>query len=111
MARRRAWRISRKTSGRIGALQSGTTRTLTAVCNGRPADGPAIAGASLWLRSEWNHDGVSRFSWSVDGRDFKRLGDDYQLTWGSYRGDRIGLYSFNEVNPRGYLDVDSFTYV
>jgi hypothetical protein len=32
------------------------------------------------------------------------------LQWGSYRGDRIGIYSYNNQADAGYVDVDSFHY-
>ncbi|MBP5340336.1 MAG: hypothetical protein J6Z14_13715 [Prevotella sp.] len=35
---------------------------------------------------------------------------DYQLLWGFYRGDRIGIYNYNNVEDKGYIDVDYFHY-
>jgi hypothetical protein len=32
------------------------------------------------------------------------------LTWGAYRGSRVGLFTFNQAGERGYVDVDSVTY-
>jgi len=64
----------------------------------------------LWLRSVWGLDGRSQFSYSIDGRTFTDFGEPYQLQWGSYRGDRIGIYSFNNKAEAGYVACDSFTY-
>ena len=72
--------------------------------------GPAIASARLWLRSAWGLDGRSEFFYSLDGRDFLPFGEPYQLGWGHYRGDRIGLYTFNNDGEAGFVDVDSFEY-
>jgi hypothetical protein len=41
----------------------------------------------------------------------KRLflcGGTYQLTWGGYRGDRVGLYTYNP-NGTGYVDSVQYT--
>ena len=63
----------------------------------------------LYLRSTWGLDGLSQFSYSLDGDHYTPLGQ-YQLSWGFYRGDRIGIYCFNERGEQGYVDVDYFHY-
>ena len=55
-------------------------------------------------------DGKSQYAYSLDGREFMNFGDPYQLTWGNYRGDRIGIFSFNNKTESGYVDVDFFHY-
>jgi len=37
------------------------------------------------------------------------IGSTYQLTWGSYRGDRIGLFTVNSKTA-GWADFASFRY-
>jgi hypothetical protein len=32
------------------------------------------------------------------------------LTWSYYRGDRIGIFSYNNLADRGYIDVAAFDY-
>ncbi|WEO93269.1 RICIN domain-containing protein [Streptomyces sp. FXJ1.172] len=71
--------------------------------------GPAINQNAVWLRTSWDVNGVSRFSYSPDGSPFTSFGGTYQLTWGGYRGDRVGLYTYNP-NGAGYVDVDSVQY-
>jgi hypothetical protein len=34
----------------------------------------------------------------------------YQLGWGDYRGDRIGIFTYNNDADAGCLDCNSFTY-
>ncbi|MBR4643828.1 MAG: hypothetical protein IKO73_01535 [Bacteroidaceae bacterium] len=43
------------------------------------------------------------------GNHYTPLGQ-YQLSWGFYRGDRIGIYCFSERGAKGYIDVDYFHY-
>ena len=60
--------------------------------------------------SAWGFDGNSEYSYSTDGENFTPFGRRWQLTWGNYRGDRIGIFSYNNKSEAGYLDVDSFRY-
>lgn len=69
-----------------------------------------LTGVSLWLKSTWSLDGQSHYAYSLDGKTYTSFGDSYQLQWGSYRGDRIGIYSYNNQADAGYVDVDSFHY-
>lgn len=47
---------------------------------------------------------------AVERVGFVELEPSDQLKWGSCRGDRIGIYSFNNQTNAGYLDVDFFHY-
>ena len=71
--------------------------------------GDSINCQYLWLRSTWGLDGHSRFSYSLDGEQFTPLGS-YPLSWGYYRGDRIGIYNYNNMSDSGYIDVDYLHY-
>ena len=94
----------------FGVTQTGGVRTLTYTVDGRATPGPTVSQDALWLRSEWGFDGQSRFSYSLDGDAFTPFGPPYQLTWGDYRGDRVGIFTFNDSGERGYVDVDWFHY-
>jgi beta-xylosidase len=72
--------------------------------------GPSLTTKPLWLRSEWDLNGLCRFSYSTDGKLFTSLGESYQFAWADYRGERIGLFSYNNSGEAGYADFDSFTY-
>ena len=67
--------------------------------------GIAIPSSTLWLKSVWGLDGKSVFYYSLDGHDYIEFGQ-YQLSWGYYRGDRIGIYCFNDLSENGFIDVD-----
>ena len=62
------------------------------------------------MKSTWGLDGRSRYAFSTDCRIFTGFGSPYQLSWGFYRGDRIGIYNFNNKQEGGYLDVDFLIY-
>ncbi|WP_234329836.1 RICIN domain-containing protein [Streptomyces viridochromogenes] len=93
----------------LGVRRSGTTTTIAHNADGTLTYGPAITQNAVWLRTTWDVNGVSRFSYSLDGNVFSSFSGTYQLTWGGYRGDRVGLYTYNP-NSTGYVDVDSVQY-
>jgi beta-xylosidase len=64
----------------------------------------------IWLRSAWGLDGKATLAVSADGQRFVPVLPDFPLTWGAYRGSRVGLFTFNPDGERGYVDVDKVTY-
>lgn len=94
----------------IGVEQQNGTRILKFNHSGTMEWGPQLSGCTLWLRSVWDLDGINRFEYSFDGVHFTSFGITCQLGWGNYRGDRIGLYSYNCETEQGYIDVDQFCY-
>jgi beta-xylosidase len=91
----------RRKDGVLG-LESANNKTVTR--------GPAISTKKLWLRSTWDSDGKSNYSYSTDGKTFTSFGSPYRLEWGDYRGDRIGIFTYNNDADTGYIDCDSFSY-
>lgn len=78
--------------------------------NGNIVRGPEAASSFVWLHSVWGLDGLSRYAYSWDGDNFVDFGEPYQMVWGNYRGDRIGIYCFNDVAEKGWVDVDYLHY-
>lgn len=99
-----------KTHSALGVRQDGQVRHLEYRENGHVTTGPEIQGNQLWLKSSWGLDGHSHYAYSTDGAHFADFGSDYQLSWGNYRGDRLGIYSFNPQQETGYVDVDFLNY-
>jgi beta-xylosidase len=94
----------------IGILQSDGVRRIVFNDHGKITVGPALAARDVWLRSNWDFDGVSQFAYSTDGASFIPFGPRYQLTWSYYRGDRIAIFNFNDRTDTGHVDVDWFHY-
>ncbi len=93
-------------SASLGVVQVGAVRFLELSRDGVFTLHVELRDTALWLKSSWGLDGVSRFSYSTDGAVFLTIGDPYQLVWGSYRGDRIGLFTFNNTADTGLIDID-----
>ena len=94
----------------FGIRQENGVRSLVYSDNGKDFIVVAVTRKSIWLRSTWNAGGISRYAFSTDGKAYQTLENTYQLTWGSYRGDRIGIFNFNSKEEKGYVDVDWFRY-
>lgn len=72
--------------------------------------GRQVHSQYIWFKSRWGLDGVSQYYYSLDGDVFYPLGTPYQMVWGYYRGDRIGIYCFNDKADEGFVDVDYLHY-
>lgn len=99
-----------KTYSSLGVHQVGGERRLRHEALGATTDGPALAQEHLWLRSTWGHDGQSTYSYSLDGAAFVPLGGAWPLGWGYYRGDRVGVFTYNDHGQGGRVDVDWLRY-
>lgn len=74
-----------------------------------PGCGTRRRRTPVWLRSSWDGAGVSRFSFSLDGKVVRHR-PRLPACLGRYRGDRLGVYSFNPRAEAGFIDVDTFQY-
>lgn len=94
----------------VGVVKDGGKCFLEYRKNDEVTRGRLIETRYIWLKSSWGLDGLSRYSYSLDGDVFHPLGVPYQMVWGNYRGDRIGIYSFNNKEDKGFVDVDYVHY-
>ncbi len=94
----------------FGIKQENGERYLVYNCNEIETKGTKIAGKSVWLRSTWDYNGINHYFISTDGKSYVPFGESSQLTWGSYRGDRIGIFNYNTNAEKGYVDIDWFRY-
>jgi beta-xylosidase len=94
----------------LGISQTGNVRNLEFNTPKGIKSGPEITGSWLWIKSTWGLDGLAKFYFSTDGKTYTPLGDTYQLGWGFYRGNRIGIYSYNNLTENGFIDIEDFTY-
>ncbi len=94
----------------IGVVKEGDACYLEYRKNNQITRGAQLTTPYIWLKSKWGLDGKSYFYYSQDGDHFMPFGDPYQLVWGNYRGDRLGIYCFNDNQESGFVDVDYFHY-
>ena len=94
----------------LAIVQNAGNRRLLFHTPGESSFGAPLNSFKIWLRSTWRYDGQSQFAYSLDGVHFRDIGLPYGLTWGNYRGDRVGLFTFNNSGDGGFVDVDRFDY-
>jgi beta-xylosidase len=63
------------------------------------------APSTLWLRTVWGLEGQARYLFSTDGRRWTDTGILYQMQWAFYRGDRIGLFTYNDRASEGSAEL------
>ncbi len=99
----------------VGIVKSGKTTTLRCFDQHKndTVDTPlTLNGGKIWLRFEGDFDNDrGYYCYSLDGKDFKRIGNEillgYQLT--TFQGSRLSLFAFNTAGRNGgYAEFDNF---
>jgi beta-xylosidase len=94
----------------VGVIQQHGKRSLFFRSGSKHTAGSEVSGSAVWLRTTWGLDGIADFSFSINGDSYQAIGEPFQMTWSAYRGDRIGLFSYNSAQEAGYADFDWFHY-
>lgn len=94
----------------VGVKQDGDGRYLVLMENDNETLAGKLSDTTIWLRSVWDHAGICQYFYSTNGDTFLPLGKKLKLTWGSYRGDRVGIVNYNIKDDTGYIDADLFKY-
>lgn len=102
--------FSTKSYSLFGVRQTSGGRSLVLVIDGKETVVGASKGKILYLRSSWGIDGVGHYAYSFNNKHFTELEPTHRFAWGSYRGDRVGIFNFNVLGNAGYVDVDWFRY-
>lgn len=77
--------------------------------NGNVIEGPELPGDTLYIRT--TIDGHrARFAYSPDNATWTNFGPEFLLTFGRWKGDRLGCYCWNDASESGHLDIDWFSY-
>jgi beta-xylosidase len=97
---------------RISVRREGGTRRLVYQEDQAIVHGISLSEdtAEIWLRSCVDAAFISRCQYSLDGETFVGFGLPYQLRWGNYRGDYVGIYTYNDIGDTGHVDIDWFRY-
>jgi len=77
--------------------------------NGKIKVGPVIKEDVIWYRTK-NAGRRAWYEYSLDGKNFERFGEKFQLQFGRWRGDRPGFYCWNSIKADGHIDIDYFHY-
>ena len=95
----------------LGVTQSEGVRHITYSANGNQTRASTVNQPDVWLRSIISNAGSTTWAFSFDGKAFTASGEKYKFEWANYRGDRIGIFSYNDKADAGFVDVDEFKYI
>ncbi|MDE5871706.1 MAG: glycoside hydrolase 43 family protein [Muribaculaceae bacterium] len=74
-----------------------------------------LADDTVYLRIDTDFNpgrDIARFWWSLDGREWSRIGGDFKMIFDYRRffmGTRFAIFNYATQSCGGYVDVDSFT--
>ncbi|MDZ7878480.1 MAG: glycoside hydrolase 43 family protein [Saprospiraceae bacterium] len=70
-----------------------------------------IESNTIWLQVIVEKGSMCTFAYSLDGTDFKYIGDSFKAKEGHWIGAKVGLFCFravSKVNDAGFADIDFF---
>lgn len=102
--------LSTKNYTTFGIKQENDSRFLMYDYNGIDSVVVKINQNPIFLQSTWDFHGTNTYSYSLDGQTYLSIKSRSKLTWGSYRGDRIGIFNYNTQGDQGFVDIDWFKY-
>lgn len=76
---------------------------------GTEIDGPSIEKAIIYFKST-NSGNSASFEYSYDNKNFERFGPEFELVFGRWSGDRLGVFCWNDIEDSGNVDIDWFEY-
>ncbi len=94
----------------FGVIQTEKGKLLKYNDNDKISTGETINTSTIWIRSVIDNQDVNSYFYSTDGITFQPYGGKYNLKWGRFRGDNIGIYNYNNLEEKGYVDIDWFHY-
>lgn len=89
----------------IGVVQTAGVRRITWSSAGALFAGPVVEGKFVELRLDIANE-AARHEYSVDGRNFRPLGNPAKLRFSWWKGARPALFSFNTGDGAGHADFD-----
>ena len=70
-----------------------------------------LDGNEVYLRVDLDaEENAHKFSYSTDGIYYREVGIQFEMIWGSWKGPRIGIYSYSPVDDAGIAYFDDFIY-
>lgn len=69
-----------------------------------------LDGNTFWLRVRVEENALCRFSYSVDGKTYVRVGQQFHARKGRWIGAKVGIFAVGKAAPSemGYADYDWF---
>ncbi|WP_299550596.1 glycoside hydrolase 43 family protein [Seonamhaeicola sp.] len=65
---------------------------------------------TLYLKTKLGMDNITHWFYSFDGSNYIKIKNTYSIEAKGFRGDMVGVYSYNTKSDSGYIDLDWFIY-
>ena len=66
--------------------------------------------SELFLRTCMGIEDKAEFQYSFDGITYHKIGNLYSMKAANFRGDMIGVFTYNDKEQGGFVDIDWFHY-
>lgn len=100
-----------KVTNLIGALKKGGALNLFFENNGKIINETPLKSKKVFLKVSLDIKGdKNQFSYSTDNKTYSPFGEPFTTAAGYWKGTRIGLFSYNELNRDGSASFNSFNY-
>lgn len=95
-----------KSYANIAVCQNQKMHRLKYEMNGEIIEGDSLSVDQkvVYFRTCVGFDNIARFQYSTNSTKFKELGGVYQLKPANFRGNMIGIYTYNDEKEAGYID-------
>ncbi|MCQ1059889.1 glycoside hydrolase 43 family protein [Photobacterium sp. ZSDE20] len=93
----------------IKVSESGVHNLFFMNTKGEEVEGDVVDSEHIYIRTT-NNGNCAFFEYSLDGKVYKYFGPQFEIAFGNWTGDRLGFFTWNDVEENGYIDVESFTY-
>jgi beta-xylosidase len=101
-----------KLTNLIGVLKRNGQLYIFNESNGKISAEKTISTKKIFLKVQLDIKGdKNQFFYSTDNKTFSGFGEKFSTAAGYWKGTRIGLFSFNELNNNGSAAFNWFTYL
>ncbi len=103
--------IGGKTNNLVGVRMKDGKTTVFFENNGTVSEEKAFKGKKIYLKARLDiRNQQNYFFYSSDNKSFTPIGENFMTSYGYWKGTRVGLFSFNELNDGGSAAFNWFTY-
>jgi beta-xylosidase len=96
----------------LGVMKSNDIIYLYTDANGQIEKGMTLKTSKIYLKADIDVVGNNdEFFYSLNGKEYKQIGKPFKLMFGNWKGARICLYNYNEIEDGGVVSFDWFRYL
>lgn len=96
----------------LGVIKKGNKKYLVYENDGVTSEISQLSESqnTIYLKTKLDMDNITYWSYSLDGKDFKTIKNTYAIEAKGFRGDMVGIFTYNTESNSGHIDLDWFKY-